>query len=157
MSSQVVLHNAHVVRSMLLDRIANIGEELFDSQPASFNNTIRWNLGHIISTLDGMVFKRVTQASKLPSGFADYYKGGTKPADWASIPHSKEELTVLLKQQLSDLTESFADKLDEQLTPPVQIRNYTFSTVAELIAFAFTHETMHSTIIGNYSKLVNVR
>jgi hypothetical protein len=157
MSSQVVLHTAQIVRSMLLARVETISEDLFDVQPSPFNNTIRWNIGHIISTLDGMIFKRITQASKLPAGFADFYKGGTKPSDWVSTPHSKDELIEFLKQQFSDLNETFADKLDEPLPEPVQIRVYTFSTVAELIGFAFVHENLHSTTIANYNKLVSVQ
>jgi uncharacterized damage-inducible protein DinB len=158
MSSQVVLHTAQVVRSMLIDRVEGISEDLFDVQPSPFNNTIRWNIGHIIATIDGMLFQRVTQTSKLPAGFADYYKGGTKPSDWANTPHSKEELVGLLKQQFSDLKETFAGKsLDEQLAAPLQIRNYTFSTVAELIGFAFVHENLHTTTIANYNKLLSVQ
>jgi uncharacterized damage-inducible protein DinB len=157
MSSQVVLHTAQIVRSTLLARIEAISEELFDVQPSPFNNTIRWNIGHIIATLDGMIFKRVTQTSMLPAGFADYYKGGTKPSDWANTPHSKDELVGFLKQQFSDLNETFSGKLDEPLPEPVQIRVYTFTTVAELIGFAFVHENMHSTTIANYNKLVSVQ
>jgi uncharacterized damage-inducible protein DinB len=157
MSSQVVLHTAQIVRSMLLGRVEAISEDLFDVQPSPFNNTIRWNIGHIITTMDGIVFKRITQTSKLPAGFADYYKGGTKPSDWASVPHSKEELVGLLKQQITDLNETFTGKLDEQFAELIQIRDFTFSTVAELIGFAFVHENMHSTTIANYNKLVSVQ
>jgi uncharacterized damage-inducible protein DinB len=157
MSSQVVLHTAQVVRSTLISRVESISEDLFDVQPSPFNNTIRWNIGHIIATLDRMIFNRVFQTTKLPAGFADFYKSGTKPSDWANPPHSKDELIVFLKQQISDLTEECADKLDEPLPEPVQIRVHTFSTVAELIGYAFVHETVHSTTIADYNKLVSVQ
>jgi uncharacterized damage-inducible protein DinB len=157
MSSQVVLHTAQLVRLTLISRVEEISEDLFDVQPSPFNNTIRWNIGHIIATLDRIVFNRVFQTSMLPAGFSDYYKNGTKPSDWANIPHSKDELLGLLKQQFSDLTEKCADKLDEPLPEPVQIRVHTFSTVAELIGYAFVHETVHSTTIANYNKLVSVQ
>ncbi|SEB43088.1 DinB family protein [Paenibacillus sp. GP183] len=157
MSSQVVLHTAQLVRLTLISRVEEISEDLFDVQPSPFNNTIRWNIGHIIATLDRIVFNRVFQTSMLPAGFSDYYKNGTKPSDWANIPHSKDELLGLLKQQFSDLTEKCTDKLDEPLPEPVQIRVHTFSTVAELIGYAFVHETVHSTTIANYNKLVSVQ
>jgi uncharacterized damage-inducible protein DinB len=157
MSSQVVLHTAQVVRSTLISRVEAISEDLFDMQPPPFNNTIRWNIGHIITILDRIVFNRVFQTTTLPEGFADYYKNGTKPSDWANPPHSKDELIGFLKQQFSDLNEKTADKLDEPLPEPVQIRVHTFSTVAELIGYAFVHETIHSTTIANYNKLVSVQ
>jgi uncharacterized damage-inducible protein DinB len=157
MSSQVILHTAQVVRSTLISRVEAISEDLFDVQPSPFNNTIRWNIGHIITTLDRIVFNRVFQATLLPAGFADYYKNGTKPSEWATLPHSKDELIGFLNQQFSDLNEKTADKLDELLPEPAQFRVHTFSTVAELIGYAFVHETIHSTTIANYNKLLSVQ
>lgn len=150
----LALNTEKVVRQMTIGKIEAISEEFFDVQPPQFNNTIRWNLGHIISATDGLIFQRITQTSNLPEGFADFFRGGTKPADWTTTPPTKAELIDLLKSQLHMLEEAFANRLDEKLSTPVQIRDFTFGTVGEVINFASVHEAIHSTVISDLLKVI---
>lgn len=150
----LALSTEKIVRLMTIGKIEAISEEFFDIQPPQFNNTIRWNLGHIVSATDGLIFQRITQTSHLPEGFAELFRGGTKPADWTTTPPTKAELIDLLKSQLHILEETFANRLDEKLSNPLQIRDFTFGTVEEVINFASVHETMHSTTISDMLKVI---
>ncbi len=154
MSSQLAIHTAKTVRSMTVGLVSSIDESYFDIQPPQFNNTIRWNLGHIIASTDSLAFQRITGASKLPAGFAELFKGGTRPSDWNETPPSKTELIQLLNAQLDDLIATFSNRLDEKLSSPLQIRNFTFETVEEVINFASVHETMHFSTISCLLKVV---
>lgn len=153
--SQLAVHTAQNVRSATIARIEAIPEELFDIQPSPFNNTIRWNLGHVILILDVLVNQRITNTSKLPAIYADLFKGGSKPSDWSATPPTKAEMVDMLKQQLEDVKETFKDRLTEPLETPFQIRHMQFNTVEDVISFNFMHETMHSAIIGCMEKLVS--
>ncbi|MBP1156412.1 MULTISPECIES: DinB family protein [unclassified Paenibacillus] len=150
----LALHTEKVVRQITIAKIEAISEEFFDVQPPQFNNTIRWNLGHIVSATDGLIFQRISQTSHLPEGFADLFRGGTKPADWTTTPPTKAELIELLKSQVHILEETFANRLGEKLPEPLQIRDLSFSTVEEVINFASMHETMHSTIVSDMLKII---
>jgi hypothetical protein len=155
MSSSPIMKTANVARMMTIGKFEGINEELFDIQPLQFNNTIRWNLGHIIAVMDSLVFQRITQTSKLPSGFGDLFKSGTKPSDWTSAPPSKEQLMQALKQQLNDFHETFAGREDETLASPFQIRDFKFETVGDAIGFAVIHEAQHLAVASSLVKVIN--
>jgi hypothetical protein len=63
--SQTIINTAKTVRQMVIRQVESIPEEFFDVQPKQFGNTIRWNLGHIISSLDGMLSLGFTFNSNL--------------------------------------------------------------------------------------------
>jgi hypothetical protein len=153
--SHAIITIANVARGMHIGKFEAISEQLFDVQPAQFNNTIRWNLGHFISSMDGMLFQRITKTSKLPSGFSDFFKSGTKPSDWTTTPPSKAELIDLMKKQLNDLNETFAARADEKLAEVFQLGSFKFETIGELIGFAVFHETMHATVASDLVKTIN--
>ncbi|GMX66800.1 DinB family protein [Paenibacillus elgii] len=155
MSSHAIINTINIARQMTIDKVEGINEELFDIQPPQFNNTIRWNVGHIIAVMDLLVFKRITETSNLQEGFADLFKGGTKPSDRTSTPPSKAELVELLKKQLNDLKETFADRVDEKLPEPFQNRDFKFETIGDVLGFVIVHEGMHTTTISNYVKVIN--
>ncbi|MCZ8513381.1 DinB family protein [Paenibacillus filicis] len=155
MSSHAIINTVNVARLMTIGKVESVSEEFFDVQPPQFNNTIRWNLGHLIAVMDSLVFKRISQSSKLPEGFVDLFKGGTKPSDWTTTPPSKDELITLLKQQSNDLNETFANRAEEKLENPFQIRDFKLETVGDVIGFAIVHEMMHTTTISDLLKVIN--
>jgi hypothetical protein len=155
MSSIAIMNTVNISRLMTISKVESLSDELFDVQPPQFNNTIRWNLGHIIAVMDSLVFKRITEKSYLPEGFADLFKSGTKPSDWTTTPPTKDELVSLLKKQLNDLNETFASRADEALANPFQIRDFKFETVGDVIGFAIIHEGQHSTIVSDLVKVIN--
>jgi hypothetical protein len=155
MSSHAILNTLFVARQMTIGKVESVSEELFNLQPLQFNNTITWNVGHIIAVLDSLVFQRITQTSKLPKGFADLFKRGTKPSDWTVTPYTKAELVELLQKQLNDLNEAFTDKADDKLPSPIQIRDFKPESVGDVIGFAIVHERMHTTTISNLVKVIN--
>jgi hypothetical protein len=154
MSSNAIMNSVNTARMITIGKIESISEDLFDVQPPQFNNTIRWNLGHMIAVMDSLMFKRITEMSKLPEGFADLFKSGTKPSDWTTTPPTKEELVSLLKKQLMDLNETFAIRTDEALANPFLIRDFKFETVGDVIGFAIIHEVQHSTIVSDLVKVI---
>ncbi|WP_088043427.1 DinB family protein [Bacillus sp. EAC] len=145
MSSNTILKTANYVRLNNIRKFESMSEEYYDIQPIQFNNTIRWNIGHFITIMDSMLFKRITGSSRLPDGFNELFKGGTKPSDWTISPPSKVELIQLLKIQLDDINSTFTGKLDEKLKDPFLIRDTTFETIGDILGFVTIHEVQHST------------
>jgi len=145
MSSNTILKTANYVRLNNIRKFESLLEEYYDIQPIQFNNTIRWNIGHFIAITDSMLFKRITGSSRLPDGFIELFKGGTKPSDWTISPPSKVKLVQLLKLQLDDIHSLFMDKLNENLKDPFLIRDTSFVTIGDILAFVTIHEVQHST------------
>lgn len=111
--SQTIINTAKTVRQVVLQQVQAIPEELFDIQPEGFNNTIRWNIGHIIYWMDKYSTHSFGSPSAIPTQYEVLFNSGTKPSDWTITPPSKEELTQLLKEQLSGFSEMKPELLDK--------------------------------------------
>lgn len=154
MSSNAMISTINRGREIVIGRIEALDESLFDVQPPQFNNTIRWNIGHVIVILDSLVIRRVTGSSKLTDNFIAMFKGGTRPSEWTTTPPSKAELVDLMKQQVNDINALIADKVDDTLAEPVQIRYFKLGTVGDVLGFAIMHESMHSAMIADMARII---
>lgn len=151
--SQNILHTGKLIHNMALQQIQAIPEELFDIQPPQFNNTIRWNVGHIIVSLNYFFSLAVPYSFELPESYGGLFATGTKPSDWTSTPPTKEELIKYISGQLESLEGISASALEEQLKAPVDLGKMHFETAGELANFALMHEAMH---LGNISSMLKV-
>ncbi|MFC7392981.1 DinB family protein [Scopulibacillus cellulosilyticus] len=152
--SNALLSTAKYVRQMVIQQVQSIPEELFDVQPDQFNNTIRWNVGHIAASNDYFVSLGLPVESNLPESYARLFKPGTKPSDWNDIPPTKEELIQILSRQLSDFSDIPSSAFDKQMDPPLELGPLKFETFGEVFNFATVHETMHFTTISNFLKVL---
>ncbi|KIL37299.1 hypothetical protein SD71_00960 [Cohnella kolymensis] len=155
MSENAMISTLNTLRRMIIGRIEAMDEALFDVQPPQFNNTIRWNIGHIVTVQDGLVMKKVTGTPKLNENFVAMFKSGTRPSEWTTTPPSKAELLDLLKKQLNDLNELVAPRADERLAEPLVFGPFNLATVGDVVGFAVIHESMHSAIINSLLKVIN--
>ncbi len=146
--SQAIINTAKSVRQLVIRQVQAIPEELFDVQPQPFSNTIRWNVGHIVSCLDFFLSLGFPFDSNLPETYNSLFKPGTRPSDWTDTPPTKEELIQYLSAQLESLSDVSPSTLDKSLKSPIEMGPLRFETVGEVFNFAFIHETMHSSTIS---------
>lgn len=151
--SQNIVNTAKTLHQMAFHQIQSIPEELFDIQPASFNNTIRWHVGHILVTLNYFLSISVSHQFKLPESYVGLFNTGTKPSEWTVTPPTKEELMQYLSGQLESLSEISASALEQPLKAPIDLGKMHFETAGELVNFALIHEAMH---LGNISSMLKV-
>ncbi|WP_438351097.1 DinB family protein [Paenibacillus sp. FA6] len=153
--SQMIINTSKLVRQTVIKQVEAIPENLFDIQPTAFNNTIRWNIGHIIGALNGLLSRGgFTLDSSLPESYSPLFLGGSKPSDWTITPPSKEELLKYLNEQLQALSEISPNVLDNILAPPLQLGPMKFERFGELFNFTSIHETMHSNTISCLLKVI---
>lgn len=153
--SQMIINTSKMVRQTVIEQVEAIPEELFDIQPSAFNNTIRWNIGHIIVALNGLLSRGgYTLDCNLPESYHALFVGGSKPSDWTIIPPSKEELVKYLNEQLQELSKISPNVLDHILEPPVQLGPMKFERFGELFNFSFIHETKRSNMIFCLLKVI---
>ena len=153
---QAIIKTAKTVRQLAIKQIEAIPEELFDSRPEGFSNTVRWNVGHIISSFDFfLTIGGITFTSHLPENYRALFSTGTRPSDWSEAGPSKEELLSLMSGQLAIINEITPDVLNQTLQTPVELGFLRFDTVGEIFNFAFIHEAMHLTTISCIVKVSN--
>ncbi|MGM1047536.1 DinB superfamily protein [Paenibacillus uliginis N3/975] len=151
--SQNILNTGKLVHNMALQQIQAIPEELFDIQPPQFNNTIRWHVGHVISSLNYFLSLAVPFNFEIPESYGGLFGTGTRPSEWTTTPPTKEELVKYFSGQLESLAGISPSALEQSLKAPIDLGKMHFETAGELVNFALIHEAMH---IGNISSMLKV-
>ncbi|WJH33583.1 DinB family protein [Paenibacillus sp. CC-CFT747] len=153
--SEMIINTAKIVRPVVLQQVQGIPEERFDVQPAGFNNTIRWNVGHMIYWMEEYSALSFGFVSIIPDSYAAMFNSGTKPSDWTMAPPSKEEMIDLLTAQLSRLSELTPEMLSRKLSTPYAMGPFQFHTAGELFNFALIHEAIHLGTISSQLKVLS--
>lgn len=146
--SEMIISTTKTVRQVAIQQVQAIQEELFDIQAAYYNNTIRWNVGHMIYWMDAYMMLGFSKKSAIPASYASFFSSGTAPANWTNTPPSKEELIQQLSSQLSQLSELSPESLELPFEKPLQFGPLTFNRVGELLNFGIVHEGMHLATCG---------
>lgn len=152
--SKAILETAKSVRRMIIHQIGAIPESSFDVQPAPFNNTIRWNTGHIAACFDFFFSLALPGRTFVPESYGALFGTGKKPSDWEVAPPSKEELLSILTKQLEALSDIDPAVLEQSLQTPIVMGPMRFETVGETLNFGVVHETMHSSTISCLARIV---
>ncbi|QRG70367.1 DinB family protein [Brevibacillus choshinensis] len=150
--SQSVIHTSKVLRQIVIGQVQAISDEQFDVQPNGFNNTIRWNVGHMIYWMDQFSTLCFDSPSFIPDHYQSLFNSGTKPSSWTIAPPSKEELLQFLSMQLSRFSELTPEILDAPLKSPFVMGPFHFDTAGELFNFALVHEGIHLGTVSSQLK-----
>jgi uncharacterized damage-inducible protein DinB len=135
------------IREKLLNEIEGVSEELLDIQPEGFNNTIHWQLGHIVSAAEGFLFGA---NATLPAEYREWFGYGSRPSNWGSEVPTVATLLEQLKSQLERIQAIPDENFEVKLPEPV-IGNTTFGELASFTAF---HEASHYGQIHTMIRLV---
>ena len=87
------------IRSSLHKAVADLSPDQLHAVPASFDNNIAWNLGHVLVVQQRMVYGRCGLPLALPEEMIPLYLPGTSPADWQEKPDARALVEMLLSQQ----------------------------------------------------------
>ena len=77
--SEMIISTAKFGRQVVLQQVQAIPEEQFDIQTAGFNNTIRWNVGHIIYWMDTYITLSFGSPSAIPDSYALLFNSEPSP------------------------------------------------------------------------------
>jgi uncharacterized damage-inducible protein DinB len=114
--------------------------EIVDVQLEAFNNTIRWQTGHILTVAERMLFHIPPSTGMLPSAFSRWFDSGSRPSDWAEQLPSQTELITMLRSQQKRILAIAPEEFDILLDAP----HYGFSKYGESAGFVIVHEAFHT-------------
>jgi hypothetical protein len=149
--SELLFKQFEMTRGFFLRTIQTITLEQASFQPEGFNNTIHWNIGHVLTVAEQFMLGYPQKSSSLPANYIELFGNGTRPADWNGDIPSVEILKEQLKLQLGRLKEIPADRLDEKLKRPF----LGLETFGELANMALFHESYHLGQIHAMKKLID--
>lgn len=116
-----------------------------------FNNSIQWQLGHILTVTDRLVFGLAGEKCFLPDLYQTFFGNGTKPADWTQEPPAWESIIEQLKEQPSLIRKVHTGKLNA-----IVKENFAKAeVVGELLQFNLSHESTHAGNINAMLKVLN--
>lgn len=143
MNRQTLIDIFTFARTGLLSAFEGLTLEQINRIPAGFNNNLAWQLGHVIAVDQACIYQRGGFDMMVEDTMYGVYGNGTKPEK----DITQDELDALKKLALATVEKLKAD-LDSNLFEtykPHNIRNLTFNTVDDVIAFILLHEGMHMT------------
>ncbi|KOP78835.1 DinB family protein [Cytobacillus solani] len=137
--SELLFKNMELTRGFFLKSIAGLNEEIVDVQPEGFNNTIKWHIGHVLTSAEQFMFGYPKKTTSIPANYMELFATGTKPSDWQGEVPSVSELTAQLKDQLMRMKEIPAERFSEKLPTPFLGQE----TFGEISNFSLFHESIH--------------
>lgn len=136
----IIFNQIEYSRKRTLDVASQVSEQQADIVPKGFNNSIRWNLGHILTIQERLAFELIKEKPALDQDLMGLFMKDTKPSDWQSAPPDLPTLFELLKDQPRRLQERLQGRLAEPLITP--FRGVT--RLDELLILTIGHEGLHA-------------
>ncbi|MDR7073267.1 DinB family protein [Fictibacillus barbaricus] len=152
MKENILFDQFEFARNLTLLVAKETTEENADVIFHGFPNSLRWQFGHILTSVERIVFQSSDEKVILPLAYEALFNQGTKPSEWKTPPPTIEEIVTLLSEQLKRVKETFRGRLDEKLSEPLIAGPLTLETIADLLSFAAFHESEH---IGVIKSLLN--
>jgi hypothetical protein len=140
MSKEDLFLQLDLTRERTLQQLEATTEETADQMPPGYRNTLRWNLGHILTVQETLCLKLAGDSFDLPETYPAFFANGTKPADWQAEPPSLDTLKLQLTEQSLRIKQKLADRLGEKLAQPFR----GIETVGGIIVFSLYHEGLHT-------------
>ena len=144
-----MLFQLDMVRQWSIELAESCPADLAEKRAAPFNNTIRWQFGHILTVAERMLFQHPKQESMLPAAFSEWFEAGTSPDAWNETTPNLAELTTLLKDQHARLLAIRPEQFGERFDRPY----YGFRSYGECAGFVVMHESLH---LGKVEEMLRV-
>lgn len=147
--SQHLLFMMKMARDWSIEVAESCPKEIAELQINKFNNTVHWQVGHILTVTERMMFNYPRHSSSLPQTFSNWFDSGTKPTEWEQSPPQLADLIILLKEQQERLLAITPEQFEQRLDPPL----YSFTTYGQCAGFVAIHETLH---VGKMEEMMRV-
>lgn len=151
MSESYVFHLLNKKYNKLFDLIKKCPENKRDLVPEGFNNSLHWQLGHILYTTENHLLKLSDHNKVLPESYQTFFAYGTKPLEWKVEPPTWN----LLIEQLKELLEYIHVVLNGKLDNQVKENFLEANTIEDLLIYNISHVSEHLGVIISMIKVLN--
>jgi|SaaInlStandDraft_1057018.scaffolds.fasta_scaffold14000_2 hypothetical protein len=132
-------------REALIKKVGNLDDDALDFIPEGFNNSIRWNLAHLVATPCLLTYRMTGQEPPLISGdFIDSAKKGTNPNDFSLIEDfGIKHLCELLIEVPKQIQRDYPDLKDLEFKPYETSTGFMMKNIDQAIAYSNIHDGIH--------------
>ena len=146
---QSMLFQLNMVREWCIEIAESCPEDIAEIQLDIFNNTIHWQIGHILTVAERMLFNYPQQSAFIPHTFTNWFEAGTRPDTWIDSPPSIKNLITRLKEQHARMLSIPPERFNNRLDKPY----FGFNSFGECAGFVAIHEALH---LGKIEEMLRV-
>lgn len=110
--------------------------------PPGFNNNLVWNAGHVVATMELLVYALAGQQTPSGRAFIDRYRKGTRPEGPAS-QEACDLIAARLLEGVDQLTKDLETKDFSNYKEYPTSFGVSLGSVDDALAFNNMHEAMH--------------
>ena len=138
-------------RNIYLKLIERYSLEQLNKIPDGFSNNLIWNLGHIIVSQQGLVYRLSGLPMNVSTEMMEKYKNGSKPTG-TTTQEEIDELKVLLFSLLHQTKEDYANGKFVSFNEYTTGTGFHLASTEEAIEFNNYHEGIHLGIMMSIKK-----
>lgn len=127
--------------------------EQLNKIPSGFTNNIIWNIGHIITTQQGLVYRLSGLPVTISKEFHNKYKIGTFPTKPVT-QEEVDEIKSLLLSQIQHTREDYDSGRFQNFNEYVTSIGFHLASIEEAISFNNYHEAIHLGFMINIQKFI---
>ncbi|RJX37927.1 DinB family protein [Paenibacillus pinisoli] len=152
MSDTYILNLFADLRKQILSVITGMSKVQIEHIPKGFNNNLHWQIGHVLTITDDLIFEFSGVGARMPQHYRTYFASGTSPSSWPEQPPGIDTLLKELENQMVEI----GKKYDGRLAQPVADENNFLqaSVIGELFHVLIAHESTHLGMIIAMSKVL---
>ena len=140
-------------RKLYLKLIENYSLEQLNKIPEGFSNNLAWNLGHIIVSQQGLVYRLSGLPVYVSDEMTNTYKNGSKPTG-KTTQAEIDELKVLLFSLIEKTKEDYANGKFVSYNEYTTGTGFHLASTKEAIEFNNYHEGLHLGFMMNIRKFI---
>ena len=140
-------------RKLYLKLIENYSLEQLNKIPEGFSNNLAWNLGHIIVSQQGLVYRLSGLPVYVSDEMTNTYKNGSKPTG-TTTQAEIDELKVLLFSLIEKTKEDYANGKFVSYNEYTTGTGFHLTSTMEAINFNNYHEALHFGFMMNIRKFI---
>lgn len=140
-------------RATYLKIIENYSLEQLNKIPDGFSNNLAWNLGHVIVSQQGLVYRLSGLPMSISTEMMETYKNGSKPTG-RTTQAEIDELKILLFSLIEKTKEDYKEGKFVAFTEYTTGTGFHLSSTEEAIKFNNYHEGIHLGFMLNIRKFL---
>lgn len=142
-----------IIRKNLLNTVAELSTEQLNRIPDGFNNSIIWNLAHVVVTQQLLMYGMSGLELPISTSIVGKFRKGTKP-DNPATEEEIREIRSLFAVTLARAKTDYDSGLFSEYKSYQTSFGKTLNSIEEAIRFNNVHESMHLGHVKAMTKLV---
>ncbi|RXR21404.1 DinB family protein [Flavobacterium amnicola] len=143
----------HTSRKMLLQFLENHTLEQLNKIPEGFSNNLIWNIGHIVTVQQMLVYNLSGLPMMISDEMVETYKKGTKP-EGEITQEEVNEIKELLFSTLEQTKEDFANDIFGEYMEFTTGVGFVIKNAKAAMEFNNYHEALHTGIMMQIRKFL---